>query len=162
MKKIIIIAAIAVLAAFLIGCAKKDYKDDASCSDVIGAAEKNAPVELGYESFDQSHVRFLFDDIELYDSFEFRYSTLSENINEFGIFHAVDEKACNELYEDVEEYLDELYEDKKAFISSYAPDELPKLERAQVKKFGNYVAYAILSDEERDAFFNSVKSALLK
>ena len=65
-----------------------------------------------------------------------------------------------ELKKLTEEYLETMKNDQHAFIASYAPEELPKLERAEVRVFGNYVAYAILSDEDRTLFFDTVEKKL--
>ena len=42
------------------------------------------------------------------------------------------------------------------------PEELPKLEEAQVKVCGEYVMYAILSDETAGDAFAAFESALAK
>ena len=60
----------------------------------------------------------------------------------------------------VEEYLEELREDQRAFIASYAASELPKLDGAQWRTFGNYTVYAILDEHDRALVFDTVESLL--
>ena len=60
------------------------------------------------------------------------------------------------------DYIDDMQEDSRAFIASYAPNELPKLDSAQVRRFGNYVIYTILPDDSAKTVFENVKEALKK
>ena len=72
------------------------------------------------------------------------------------------ERNARELAEECRDYLKEKYEDENAFIASYAPEELPKLKDAEVKVFGNYVVYAILSESDRATLFANVEEMLKK
>ena len=136
------------------------YANDLPCSELMDAAEDQIPVDFGYDTFSGDHLRYYFADTKLPDDSCLRYSTRSEDINEFGIFHVHDDTAREELKKLTEEYLETMKNDQHAFIASYAPEELPKLERAEVRVFGNYVAYAILSDEDRALFFDTVEKKL--
>ena len=77
-----------------------------------------------------------------------------------GVLHAPDRNSAKKLCALTEEYLKALYDDKRAFIESYAPNEIPKLEDAEARIYGNYVAYAILSDSDRELFFDTVEKTL--
>lgn len=153
-----------VLATLLSACAKKekDYVDDLPCSEIADTVEEQIPVDFGYETFGGEHLRYYFEDTKVHDDACLRYTVRSEDIGEFGIFHAPDEESRKELERLCEEYLKILREEKTAFIESYAPEEVPKLERAEVRSFGNYVAYAILSDDDRELFFETVEKKLTK
>ena len=153
-----------VLATLLSACAKKgkDYVDDLPCSEIADTVEEQIPVDFGYETFGGEHLRYYFEDTKVHDDACLRYTVRSEDIGEFGIFHAPDEESRKELERLCEEYLKTLREEKTAFIESYAPEEVPKLERAEVRSFGNYVAYAILSDDDRELFFETVEKKLTK
>ena len=76
------------------------------------------------------------------------------------IFHAADSEATEELSALAEEYLKSYREEKEAFIASYAPKELEKIKNAEVRVFGNYVAYAILSADDGRIFFDTVEKLL--
>ena len=163
MKKIILLCIAANLTLSVFGCSKDvEYKDSVPCDEILDAVEEQIPVNLGYESYGGEHIKYYFDSTELDDDHSLRYSALSDDINEFGVFHAPDKESRDELLRITEKYLDELLADKKAFISSYAPKELPKLENAETRTYGNYVAYAILSDADKAAFFETVESMLSK
>jgi len=45
-------------------------------------------------------------------------------------------------------------------MKEYMPEEFPKLESAEVKTAGNYVIYAILSDNDKKAAFDAFNKAL--
>ena len=153
-----------VLATLLSSCAKKekDYVDDLPCSEIADTVEEQLPVDFGYETFGGEHLRYYFEDTKTHDDACLRYTVRSEDIGEFGIFHTPNEESRKEIEELCEKYLETLREEKTAFIESYAPEELPKLERAEVRTFGNYVAYAILSDDDRKLFFETVEKKLVQ
>ena len=158
MKRFIVLLA---LAALLTSCSRESgYSDDVPCSEVCDKIEKQLIVDFGYDSYGEEHLRYYFDDTEEYDDFAVRYSVLSEDINEFGVFHVRDKESRDEVYEMCEEYIEELREDERAFIESYAPKELEKLDGAEVKFFGNYVVYAILDSDGREKLFDTAKKVL--
>ncbi len=161
MKKFLSVILCFILSASLFACGeKKEYRDDVSCAEILDAAEEQIPVDMGYEDLGGDHIKYNFSDTELDDDHAFRYSTRSEDINEFGIFHAPDESSRKELEALTEKYLTELLEEKGEFISSYAPKELEKLKNAETRVIGNYVAYAILSKDDRAVFFDTVEKTL--
>lgn len=163
MKKILSFILCIILSLSLFACGeKKGYKDDVSCAEILDTAEEQIPIDGGYGELGGSHIKYNFADTELDDDHAFRHSKLSEDINEFGIFHAPDEKAKRELKELTENYLAQLLEEKGEFISSYAPKELEKLKNAETRVIGNYVAYAILSKDDRALFFDTVEKMLSK
>jgi len=155
-------AILLLLTCLLCGCAQDAprYADDLSCSALMEQAEETIPVEYGYATFGADHLALYFEDTSLPDDYCLRYSTLSEDVNEVGIFHVTDDAHREKMEELVEGYLEELREEKIAFVASYAPQEVPKLEDARVRSFGNYVVYAILRREEQTAFFQAIEQAL--
>ena len=163
MKKIFVFIAVLTVICALFGCQKKtDYRDDLSCSEILDEAQKQLPVDMGYKSLGGEHIKYNFDNTELDDDHSFLSSVASENINEMGIFHAPDESAKKELLSLTEKYLKNNLDENEAFIASYAPEELEKLKKAEVRDFGNYVAYAILSKDDRALFFDTVEKLLAK
>lgn len=147
----------------LSACQKKEsYADDIPCSELMDAVEDQLPVNFGYETFGGDHLRYYFEDTKLPDDACLRYSVLSEDINEIGIFHTTNAESGEEVKDLAEDYLEELLEDQRAFIASYAPEELPKLERAEIRTFGNYTVYAILDDEDRALAFETIEKKLTK
>lgn len=153
-----------LLTALLSACAKKEptYANDIPCSELADTVEEQIPVDFGYDTYGGEHLRYYFEDTKRHDDACLRYTVRSEDIGEFGIFHAPDAESRDEIEDLCEEYLEDLREEKTAFIASYAPEEVPKLERAEVRSFGNYVVYAILSDSDRALLFDTVEKALTK
>ena len=161
MKRILFVLISAALCLALFSCKNKEaYADDIPCAELLDTAEEQIPIDLGYESFGGDHIKYYFKDTKLDDDHALRYSVASENIDEIGAFHAPDERSAEQLEKITEEYLNGLLEEKGAFIGSYAPKELEKLENAEVKRFGNYVVYAILSADDRELFFETVETEL--
>lgn len=161
MRKSIVLSVLLALCLFLGACTKASaYADDVSCAELADRATDQIPVNFGYETFGGEHLRYYFENTELPDDVCLRYSAISEDINELGIFHVPDAAAREEVVRLTEEYLARLLSEDSAFIASYAPKELPKLEHAEVKVFGNYVVYAILDDDDRKLVFETVEKEL--
>ncbi len=144
------------------GCSEKEpiYADDVSCSELMDTLEKQIPVPFGYETYSPEQIQFYFENTDDHDDACLRYSKQSENINEIGIFHAPDAQARKELEGVIDRYLDELRTDQSAFIGSYAPEELPKLEGAEQRSYGNYTVYVILEEADRELIFETVEKLL--
>lgn len=84
------------------------------------------------------------------------YTGETNNIDEFGIFHVTDGNAATMESLLRERYLTPCYEKNREFYNSYIPNETAKLRDAEVRSFGNYVVYAILSAADRNTLFNAV------
>ncbi|MBO5938644.1 MAG: DUF4358 domain-containing protein [Clostridia bacterium] len=162
MKRFLVVLLLMTL--LLSSCAKKEktYADDLPCAELADTVEEQIPVDFGYETFGGEHLRYYFEDTKLHDDACLRYTVRSEDIGEFGIFHTPDEASRQEIEDLCEDYLETLREEKTTFIESYAPEEVPKLERAEVRSFGNYTVYAILSDDDRELLFDTVEKKLVK
>lgn len=89
------------------------------------------------------------------------YTGESENIDEFGIFHVRDGNASAMETLLRERYLAPCYEKNRDFYNSYIPNETAKLRDAEVKVYGNYVVYAIMSPSDRHTVFNAVRDELV-
>ena len=159
MKKLIILVSLAVTAAILFGCARDKYSKIVSCDEILDACEAQTSNTSEYESFGSEYINAYFD-ASLFEDCDIRYSLPGDDVNEIGVFRAGNKNDAKKLYDLVQQYLDELKEDKRAFVESYAPLEAKKLDNAKVKRFGNYVAYAILSDAEQEDFFEAVKNSV--
>ena len=145
-----------------IGCSeKKEYRDGLECSELLGSAAEKLSGDIEYKALGADHVKYNFDD-GLMGDHAFLASASSSDINEMGIFHASDKKECEDILELCEDYFEDYLEEKEEFIASYAPRELEKLKNAEARRFGNYVAYAILSENDKDIFFDTVEKLLKK
>ncbi|MBR2353576.1 MAG: DUF4358 domain-containing protein [Clostridia bacterium] len=147
---------------FLFSCGEnKQYADGVSCEELMNTAKSVISAELGYTDLGNEQILYYFGKTDGYNDVCLRYSVRSETIDEIGIFHSVNEERAQEIGEHSEKYLAQMKEEQGAFIASYAPKELSKLEKAEVRQFGNYTVYAILSEEDRQAVFQALEERLL-
>lgn len=149
-------------AIFLSSCANKDYADDVKCANIIASVEEILPDTQEYEVFGEEHIKYNFERTETKDDACILYSADSTDINEIGIFHAASESFVAELAEEVENYLQDMRTDQRAFIQSYAPNEISKLDGSRVYVFGNYVVYTILPPHERNDAIEEIEHLLLR
>ncbi|MBQ9111977.1 MAG: DUF4358 domain-containing protein [Clostridia bacterium] len=146
----------------LCSCSRKEYTDSVSCrelgDDMLSALSDGQE----YTEYDSTHRQFYFEDTEDYDDCCIIYSLDTNDINEIGIFHARNAESAGEVAEDCREYVNDMKEDSRAFIASYAPAELPKLDNAEVRVWGNYVIYTILPTPIPDTVLRAIETKLTK
>ena len=162
MKKILSSLLSVLLFVSLFSCSQKSYRDDLACKDVSSKLSDFASVNGGYEEYTTESIELLFEKSELYDDFSVIYSIEVNDINEIGIFHSSSEYQAKKLLKEVENYLIDMQENQRAFIASYAPREVPKLEKATARKYGNYVIYAILDEGAQESLFDTAQELLKK
>ena len=160
MKRLLI--TLALLTCLSTGCAKeaKVYLNDQSCLSLMNVTEQQIPVSYGYATMEEELLSEVLSPDLLPSDYCVRYSVLSEDINEWGIFHASDQAEQKRIEKALQRYLRELTEEKRAFIAGYAPRELIKLENAGIRSFGLYTAYAILDEEGQNAVFDALEQTL--
>ena len=163
MKKILCIILTVISLASLFSCSRAEkYRDDRKCADVGKELTDSLADGEEYLEFDDNHKKFYFDDTEEYNDSYIIYSSDTNNINEIGVFHAPDEGRAKELEESCREYIEDIRETNRSFISSYAPEELPKLDSAEVRRFGNYVVYTVLPTDKIESAFDKIEDSLKK
>lgn len=145
--------------ALLGGCGRmtpRNYLTSLSAAEVADAAADGLA-----EEFRTADADYLSDYVTLPQSgytLCVRIATGGDCIDEYGILHTdIDTEGAERL---IREYLARSYEENRAFYDSYIPTETPKLRDAQVRVFGDYVVYAILSPEDRDRLFDRVEACL--
>lgn len=163
-KKMAALAALLILFALLLpSCGKKHvYADGFSCADLMETALSQIPIAHGYKAYGEEQLQYYPEVSSLSDDHSIFYSALSEDINELGIFHTETDSDGDALDLVLERYLEETLRDQEAFIGSYAAEELPKLREAEVRRFGSYTVYAILSESDRHAVFEALDALLTK
>lgn len=159
--KWVISLALTVLIFFSFGsCNKKVFY-----SDAIGCAELSDCVLNGfwekkdYSTADSLFLNDYFIMPEYVTDSVIRFASDSNNINEIGIFHTTEGKS-KEFAEMIKAYLLNSYERNQAWYDSYIPAETPKLRDAEVRIYGNYVVYAILSKESKGTAFSVAEKTL--
>ncbi len=155
MKKIAAICLL--LPMILISCRKgPKYKNDVPC-DELTAPFVSAEFHSSYK---EDKIKFFFENTSLATDHSLIYSTEPTDIDEFGVLRADTPSDAKELGNIVNRYIEDMQKNDRAFIASYAPEELPKLDGARVRVFGNYVAYAILSEDEQEDFLSGIEAKL--
>jgi len=96
-------------------------------------------------------------DVSDYDSYDVKINSKGVNIDEYGVFKAKDSAQVSLVEKAVDSYLQMR---RDTWMKEYMPEEFPKLESAEVKTAGNYVIYAILSDNDKKAAFDAFNKAL--
>lgn len=160
MKTLLVCLCILCLPLCLIGCGEEPYRTDLSCKAITDKITDTLTLPNGYAPFGEEHMRFYFEDIEDYADKSLVYSTLTEDINEIGVFRGNHREDVEKLRNVCQGYVDTLAEEQRAFIASYAPEEITKLDHAEVRVYGSYVIYTVLSPEDRDTAFDILESLL--
>ena len=162
MRKFVSLCLLILIPFQLVSCSQKSYRDDISCKKISSELLDEANLAGEYDRYTQENIDFLFGDSSLYDDFSVIYSIDTNDINEIGIFHCSDEEKTKSFLTIVENYIKEQQENQKAFIASYAPREVPKLEAAKADRYGNYVIYTILDENIRHEIFEEAEDILKK
>ena len=163
MKRIYLFAIlIALILPFFASCSEQKYSDTVSCQE-LGNATKSLLAKqnlLEYELYDDMHIKYNFDATEIHDDSFIFYSAEVENIDEVGIFHTENKEHATAIASLAEKYISNMQKDQRAFIESYAPAEITKLDDARVYIMGNYVIYTILSPNDRNTVIKKIESLL--
>ena len=161
MKKAIFIFFILMIIFTIAGCSKsKPYRDDVACDDIADGIRLAVPSESGYSQYGEDRLEFFFENTTLPDDYSLCYSAEVNDIDEFGVFHCPDKDSAKALCDIVTRYIEEQQTNQTPFIASYAPREVPKLEGAEVRQYGNYVIYAIFDDTDKNEIFDEIEKAI--
>ena len=152
MKKTAFLLALVLIFSLLTACGGDTVKDpgmDAVKSAVSSCLENDAMMEL-----DASYVGSLMKlGAEDYAECFVMRSSVGINIDEYGIFKGNDAAQTKAIADALKTYIQFMLD---AWMDEYLPEEFPKLQNAEVWTEGDYVVYAIVSDEVRgsmkDAF----------
>lgn len=148
------ITAFILMTCLLCGCSVSKGSADPDMQDVADAVF--AASQINMDDMSQIPDDYVADIMQIDPTYyELRntiISTIGINLNEYGIFKATSKENADKIATALNEYIDYRQD---AWMDGYMPDEKPKLDNAEVWQRGNYVMYAILSDDARTA----VKSA---
>ncbi len=164
-KTVSIVLSIVLLISFAACTAKKHYRDDTACEAL--AVNAMSAITLSDTSLTFTEKGEISLSVEPYISEAVSSAkecavrfTGGASFDEFGIFHCADETETQNVKTILENYLESKAKDE--VYRSYFPGEEYKLDEAEVKIFGNYVSYAILSADNRSAFFAEIDQLLLE
>lgn len=149
-----------VLSVFLLAsCSAKNtnVRDDVPVADIAAAVDSQ--LDAGsFASMNESYLKGAMKlDTSLFKEYEVKINAYGANIDEYGIFKAADNTDVREVEKAVKGYLQMRLD---TWMEEYMPEEKPKLEAAGTLTMGQYVMYAILSDDTKANVFKEFKSIL--
>ena len=165
MKKAFKTVACILLAAVAFGataCKKEVYKEDINAKEIADALCEKVPTESRWIDNDQDFIKEYIATSEAVKESYVYYAQNTNDLDEFGIFEVEEGKAQEVRNQLLSGYLKKRYDENLEWYNSYMPTETPKLRDAEVRVFGNCVAYAVLSQENRKAFFDECEMLLKK
>ena len=150
----IMLLAVAIV-TLAVSAGRKDDKAKGS-----GVLISETPTESAWIGEDQSFVEEYVILPEYVKESQIYSAQSTNNLDEFGIFWVEEgnAKAVKSLL--MHGYLEKRYNENREWYDSYMPAETPKLRDAEVRVYGDCVAYAVLSPERRTAFFSECEKLL--
>lgn len=146
-KRIALLLALAMCLCALSACGGGDTADPGF--DKVAAAVEGAVSTDGMAQADEAYIENMFKLTGSdYEQCLVMLTNVGTTIDEFGIFKGADAAQTESLHKAVQDYL-QLRLD--AWMPEYLPDEFPKLQNAKLWTEGNYVLYAILSEDAKTA-----------
>ena len=162
-KKLIALALACLLTLPLTACSKTiAYRDDVSTAAISESITAKIPVDGGYDFSDADFLTYYFEGNTAIDDFVIAASSASSDVNEFGILHVNDIEQIAEVDKMAQVYLSNQRDFLSTFLNTYNAEEMAKLESMQVRVFGNYVVYTILSEADTEMVMSAVESLLTK
>lgn len=158
MKKVFALLTALCLFLSLCSCKKDAYRNDVPVADLADTVMLRLSKTDGYVTREKGLDSY-FATPDYATEFTIRHAADTNNIDEIGIWHVTDGNA-DAMKQLLTGYLSESFEKNETFYNSYIPEETPKLRDAEVRVFGNYVAYAILNSTDRNAFFSALSAEL--
>ena len=163
-KRILSLALSLLLILSLAACGGKkvSYRDDVSVDELSAAVSALIPVEGGYDMSGEDFLKYYFDfdHDHTIDGYAIASSAISSDVNEYGILHVNDPAHVETVAELAQVYLSNQRDFLSSFLNTYNAAELAKLEVMQVKVFGNYIVYTILSETDTQAVMEAVEGKL--
>ena len=165
MKKTFQTVVCILLAAVALGatsCQKETYQKDINTKEIADTLCEKTQIESKWIDNDQNFIKeYISVDEKVKESYVY-YAQNTNDLDEFGIFEVEEGKAQEVRNQLLNGYLKKKYNENLEWYNSYMPTETPKLRDAEVRIYGNCVAYAVLSQENRKAFFDECEKLLKK
>ena len=163
-RTIAILLMIAALCAAVSCTSAKTSRNDIDCEALNVNAEKKIALTDGLDLISKGAISltvqpYISEAVEAANDYVIRF-TGGSSFDEIGILRYDDADAAEKNAAVVKDYLKSLQEDE--LYRSYFPSEEYKLDEWEVKTFGNYVVYAVLSAENRAAYLGEVEQLLVK
>ena len=157
-RKLIVAFSLALSVLFALSCNNVDPREDLAVTDISIALEKSIAELTLLENASERYARANVFGSTNASATEYVIKTsLSQTINEYGVFKAASEDDARLLCKDINLSLDvrrERWDDR------YYSDEKPKLDAARAESFGRYVVYGVLYPTELEKLFENTKSLI--
>lgn len=150
-----------ICTAFVLSaCAKEEYKTDVDAEELAAALSRKISTASAWMGEDEDLIEEYVDLPDYVEECQIYYAQNTNDLDEFGVLLVGEghQKAVKSLL--MQGYLQKRYDENMEWYNSYMPAETPKLRDAEVRIFGNCVAYAILSPEGRKAFFSECEKLI--
>ncbi len=164
MKKIlsVFLSLLALCTLFVCCSTEKHYRDDTAPSALIENAERKLILDTDVTTVVRSDIALkltpgLSNAIKLSDCYLLK-DTAGESFDEYGILHIAKKEDLTTAFDGITAYL----ENKQKSISDSSLSDSKKAGDWEIKVFGNYIAFAILTDENRAAFFSEIEQLLFE
>ena len=135
------------------------YADDIDTDNLATVGLNALSDGIDYMEADDGFLDDYFTAPSWVTDYEIYLAPTASNINQVGVYHVQDGHA-EEMETILRDYLQRSYAENGNWYDSYIPKETPKLRDAEVKVYGNYIAYAILGEQDRATFFSAIEKAL--
>ena len=161
MKKITLITTL-LLCLMMTLNACSSYRDDVDVNDLTSEILNSVSTQGGYTAMDELFLSLEFANPSLIESDVSEWMICASNsqstVDEFGIFHVKDGEA--ETMKAICEAYIAKSKDRWVAQANYIASEHPKMEGAEIRIFGNYVVYTMLTEADKAIAFDAVESAL--
>ena len=156
-----LIMCICSISLIFTSCSTKSYSSKSDCRELSQSLMREISVPDGeFSQYTEEEVQIFFSSPELYDDISIMYSKDSTDIAELGILHATTEEKSDKLFEEAKLYIKNLQEQKREFLNNYSPEEVEKLNSAEVRKFGNYIIFTVAEPDDKNYVFSKAEELL--
>ena len=162
-KRILTLTLALLLTLSFAACGKTvAYRDDVGVDTLSAAVSALIPVEGGYDMSGEDFLKYYFDfdGDHTIDGYAIAASAASSDVNEYGIIHVSDPEQVATVEELAQVYVENQRDFLSTFVNTYNAAEMAKLETMQVRVFGNYIVYTILSDTDTQAVMDTIEAKL--
>ncbi len=143
-----------------VACGSTAYKTDVDVTSLTPAVDALLERPEDFATMTDEYITTMMEiDISKFSGHVVKLRASGANIDEYGIFKAPSAADVADIKATVEAYLARRVE---IWMPEYMPEEFPKMEAASVKTFGQYVAYAILSEDTKTDVFAAIEAELIE
>ena len=163
-KRRILLPVALLLTALLVGCGSvSTYASDISAADVARAALNALEGEDAYLDGTDAYYGYYFEDRQehaLINDRVMMYQKNETNVNEICVFRTASPKDADRVEDAVEDYIEEQEDYLEGFAKNYSPEDMKKIENADVETVGCYVIGFILSPQDEQTALRAVRDLL--